>query len=197
MTALAVSEVFQTKLTEELLVELCRVHKEGKDFRNVTALRCRVSPERLKLWLNMGVRHIAEETPTLHARLAMEFAIIEADLRAENIREVLDTTVKTEDIEFNDKGAPISKKLVQRSVHGTIWYMERRWRQYRKDHSAGDADGELSQLLSGAAPSGGLSVDQAMQICRQLAERMHVEPSMRPVLELFLGTGWKAPELPA
>lgn len=197
MTALAVAELaFRTKLTPELTEELCLVHKRDRDFRNITALRCQVSPMRLKTWLITGARHVEEETVSIYAQLALRFAIIEAEIRADNIREVLNPVLLTEETEYNEAGVPISSKKIKRDVRGTQWYMERRWRQYRADSQPTELDSEMAAITSGQT-SAGLSIEQALQICRQLAREMHVNPTMRPLLEIFVAEQWGVPPLTA
>ena len=175
---------FRENLDQPLVDELCKMHEEGRDFRNATAIRCNVHPRRLKNWLLTGAR---EGRDTLHAQLFLRFSKIEADLRAANIKEVLDTTVCTEKTLFDESGKPVSKELYKRSTHGTQWYMERRWRQFRNDWTPNEDDTEVSQMLTEQATGSGINnMDAAMAIVAQLAA------AMPPQLAAVFGqSGWR------
>jgi hypothetical protein len=176
-----------TKLTPELLVELCRVHAEGKDYRNVTALRCYVHPDRLNNWLKHGASQLDNDTGplSLHAALFLEFARIEGEIRASNLKEVLDTVVKVEKTEFAD-GMPVSKTVTQRSIAGITWYMERRWHQYRASSPGTRNDIEVAAMLQGGGQ--GLNTEAAIAICEALAAAM--PPAL---MDIFVAKGWKPP----
>lgn len=190
MTEPAPITEYKTVLDEELLSELCRIHRDGKDFRNVTAIRCHVHPMRLKTWLWWGEKSGQDERVTLYTRLYLEFARIEAELRAANIAEVLNTIISTEDVTF-EGGVPVSKTVVKRSTNGVQWYMERRWRQYRADWEPNDLDRE-TVLMAGLQTAGALTTDAAEAICSQLAEAMPPR-----LLEIFTARGWTPPKLEA
>lgn len=174
---------FRENLDQTLVDDLCKTHEEGRDFRNATAIRCNVHPRRLKNWLLTGAR---EGRDTLHAQLFLRFSKIEADLRAANIAEVLNTTVCTEETQFDDTGKPISKTLHKRSTNGTQWYMERRWRQFRNDWTPNEDDQEVSQMLTEQATGSGMNLEAAFAIVAQLAAAMPPQ-----LAEVFSANGWQ------
>ncbi len=150
------------------------VHREGKDFRNVTAIRCGVHPEKLKAWLLRGAT--SQDTTNLYVKLALQFALIEADLRASNIVEVLNTQTKHEEIEFSEKtGLPVKTTKTARSTAGIQWYMERRWRQWRADWQPTEQDSEAATLFTAQA-TGALNKEAAMSVLGQMAAQMPDEP---------------------
>lgn len=169
MTAITRNQ-FESTITEPLVDELCRVHREGKDFRNVTAIRCGVHPEKLKAWLLRGAS--SQDTTNLYVKLALQFALIEADLRAANIVEILNTQTKSEETEFSEKtGQPIKTTKTARSTAGIQWYMERRWRQWRADWQPTEQDSEASTLFT-AQIAGALSKEDGLAIVGQMAANM-------------------------
>lgn len=179
---------FRSDLTQELVDELVRVHEEGKDFRNSTAIRCNVHPRRLKNWLLTGSR---EGQDTLHSQLFLRFAKVEADLRAKNIAEVLNTTVMTEETTFDpETGKPASSVMMKRSTAGTQWYMERRWRQFRNDWTPNEDDQEVCHMLTEQAAGSGLNLEAAFAIVAQLAAAMPPQ-----LAEVFVRAGWTPPRL--
>lgn len=176
---------FRTTLTEALLGELCRTHRKG-DFRNMTALRCGVHPKRLSIWLRQGAEL---EDDSLLARLFLEFARIEGDVRAESIGEIRNPETRREEIEYDDDGNETKKISTSRSVTGLTWYMERRFRQWRADWTPREDEGDVGEFL--VQQSGSLSLDAAKYIVAQLARNMPGE-----LLPLFTAAGWRPPGLP-
>jgi hypothetical protein len=175
---------FQTLLTAGLLKELLATHRKG-DFRNMTALRCGVHPKRLSIWLRQGAEL---EDESLLARLFLGFARIEANVRAESIKEILDPEMKRETTEFED-GKPVSKTSTARATDGIRWYLERRFRQWRADWVEREDEGPVDALL--LPQPGGLNVEAAKYIVAQLAANM--PPELR---DIFTAKGWTPPSLP-
>jgi hypothetical protein len=175
---------FQTLLTAALLKELLATHRKG-DFRNMTALRCGVHPKRLSIWLRQGAEL---EDDSLLARLFLGFARIEANVRAESIKEILDPEMKRETTEFED-GKPVSKTSTARATDGIRWYLERRFRQWRADWVEREDEGPVDALL--LPQPGGLNVEAAKYIVAQLAANM--PPELR---DIFTAKGWTPPSLP-
>jgi hypothetical protein len=173
---------FQTSLTEELLENLCTVHREGSDFRNMTALRCGVHPKMLTRWLKLGAA--SEDPSDLNARLFADFGRIEGDTRAECIKEIRNPETKREESHFDDEGKLLSKTSTSRSTTGIQWYVERRFRQWRTDWVQREDEGDVQELL--VQQQGALSPDAAKYIIAQLADAM--PPELRAIFE---AKGWR------
>lgn len=176
---------FRTTLTEALLGELCRTHRKG-DFRNMTALRCGVHPKRLSIWLRQGAEL---EDDSLLARLFLEFARIEGDVRAECITEVRNPETRRRiETAVAEDGTVTPAVETARSVTGITWYLERRFRQWRADWTPREDEGDVGEFL--VQQSGSLSLDAAKYIVAQLARNMPGE-----LLPLFTAAGWRPPGL--
>lgn len=180
-----VTHRFQTTLTRELCDLLCKTHEEGKDFRNVTAVRCKVHPTVLTRWLKLGQ---TEPDSGLHAELFMRMSAIEGDIRAGYIAEVSNPISSTEETAYED-GKPVSKTVVSRRTNGIQWLMERRFRQYRVEHVQKPDEAEVLSMLEPQATV--YSLDMVLDICQQMA----AQPERLPVAirELFSTTDWAVP----
>lgn len=160
----------QTALDEELLERLCTTHREGRDFRNATALRCGVHPRMLSRWLERGA---ADEHAGLCTRLFLEFGRIEADIRADWIREVADPEASREETVLDDNGKPISRTATSRRTTGLQWLLESRFRQFRSDWVPRPDEGEVGDLL--AERQTGFSPEAAMAMMRAMVAAMPPE----------------------
>ncbi len=170
MSALTVAE-FRTELTEDVLAELCAIHEKGRDFRDVTAVRCNVHPKRLSVWLRRGA--MGGDLTSPFVRLFLAFGRIEGDLRAKCIDEVLDTTKETIKIVSDGKGGE-TKDVIKRDSAGVRWYMERRFRSYRIEALPTDDNAEVSTMLNADAPQV-KNAEAAVGVIRQLAAAMPPE----------------------
>lgn len=152
---------FESMLTDELVDELCTVHREG-DLIPGTALACGVHPDLLKAWLEKGS---AVDAPDPFARLFATFAVIEAEIRREDFKKVRD---------------PFTKNSA-----GIIWYLERRNPMLRKD--AVPKAGQIFAVAELLEPKqdGALSKEAAIWIARQMARNMPPE-----IREIFTEEGW-------
>jgi hypothetical protein len=152
-------------LDEALLEQLCEVHREGRDFRNATALRCGVHPRMLSRWLERGAR---DEDAGLHTRLFLAFGAIEGDIRAEWIGEVANPEASREESQFEG-----SKTATSRRVTGLQWLLERRFKQFRLDWVQRPDEGEVGELL--AAQQTGFSPEAALAVVRAMITSMPPE----------------------
>lgn len=152
---------FESTLTEELVDELCTIHKEG-DLVPGTALACGVHPELLTKWLEAGSKL---DAPDPYARLFATFAVIEAEIRRDDFKKLRD---------------PFTKNSA-----GIIWYLEKRNRMLRKEavQRAGQIF-NVAELLEPKA-EGGMSKDAAIWIVQQLAQ--HMPDELKPIMG---GAGW-------
>lgn len=165
-----------TALDEPLFEKLCAVHRDGRDFRNATALRCGVHPKMLSRWLKQGER----DEGTIYARLFLAFGQIEGEIRAGYIAEVENTETSREETTFSAKGVPESKVVVQRRTTGVQWLLERRFRQFRSDWVVKEDELDVVHMLS-EQQAQGLTLEAALQIARQLAKNM--PDQLRPIFE--------------
>jgi len=155
-------------LTDEMLAELCRVHREGRDFRNVTATRCGLHPHLLTKWLKRGA---LSEEDGLYSKLLVAFGEIEGESRAELIREVCDPEVSRETITTDDNGKE-QRVIIKRSSLGPQWFMSKRYRQYqekRENENTGDESDVVDLLVTMAAQ---LPPGSSRHIIAQLASAM-------------------------
>jgi hypothetical protein len=160
-----VSGRFESTLTDELVDELCTVHREG-DLIPGTALACGVHPDLLRGWLEKGS---TVDAPDPYARLFATFAVIEAEIRREDFRKVRD---------------PFTKNSA-----GIIWYLEKRNPMLRKDAVA--RAGQIFNVAELLEPkTSGLSKEAAVWIAQQLAA--HMPDELKPI---FTKAGWKPPAL--
>lgn len=173
--------VVKDELTEPIFERLCETHRDGRDFRNVTALRCGVHPKMLSRWLQRGER----EEGTIHARLFLAFGQIEGDLRAKWIAEVEDTDAGREETSYDEDGKVTSKVVTRRRTHGVQWLLERRFRQFRADWAVKEDESEIAQMLAEQQREA-LSLDAAIHLVRQIAQNMPAQ--LRP---LFEAEGWR------
>lgn len=176
---------FATTLTEALLLELCQKHYEGRDFRTRTAVRCGVDPDRLQHWLETGARD--PDGDSLQSRLYREFAIIEAEICADYIREVSDPTTSVEESFFDDEGNLTSKTTTRRSTQGVQWLLSIRYPQFRPHYEPRPVDLPAEELFPKQGV--GLSLEAAMAIVTQLAS--HMPDQLLPV---FTNAGWTPPQ---
>ena len=182
-----VTHRFQSVLTSELLDELCKVHEDGADFRNVTAVRCGVHPTLLTRWLKQGA-----ESPEggLHTELFMRFGKLEGDLRAKYIAETANPIASTEECQYDD-GKVVGKIVTTRKTTGIQWLMERRFRQYRVEHIQKPDELEISEMLEPAATV--YTADMVLGIMQQMA----AYPERLPVaIRLLLAqTDWRVKDV--
>jgi hypothetical protein len=157
-------------LDEALLAELCDTYREGRDFRNATALRCGVHPRMLSRWLTRGA---ADDTGSIEARLFLAFGRIEAELRAEWIAEVANPEASREETHFDDEGRPLSKTATSRRTSGIEWLLERRFRQFRADWIPRPDEGEAGELL--VAQQTGFTPEAALGVVRAMVASMPAE----------------------
>ena len=164
-----------TALDEPLFERLTEMHRTGRDFRNVTALRCGVHPKMLSKWLRKG----ESEEGTIHARLFLAFGQIEGEIRAGYIAEIENTETSREETTF-ENGLPARKVVVQRRTAGVQWLMEKRFRQYRADWAPKEDETEIAFMLA-EQQTQGLSLEAALHIARELAKNMPEQ--LRPIFE--------------
>lgn len=174
-----------TILDDALLDALCAAHADG-DFRNATALRCRVHPKMLSRWLKQGAQD--ETGETIYGRLFVAFCRIEAEVRAETLRELRNPTASEEVTTF-DEGKPSSREVVSRNTRQLGWYLERRFRQFRPDWLPKEDEADASELLTPAA--GALTPEAILAILDQLA----ASPERLPpaAQSIFIRHGWALP----
>jgi hypothetical protein len=180
-----VTHRFQSVLSRELCDKLCEAHQEGRDFRNITAVRCGVHPVTLTRWLKLGS---SDENAGLHSELFMRMAKAEGDTRAAYISEVSNPVASTEETEYAD-GKPVSKTVESRRTQGIQWLLERRFRQFRADSVPKVDDLEMADLLQPQATV--YSLEMVLDICQQMA----AQPERLPVAvrQLFANTDWAVP----
>jgi hypothetical protein len=173
---------FQSVLSRELLDKLCEAHEQGRDFRNITAVRCGVHPVTLTRWLKLGS---SDENAGLHSELFMRMAKAEGDYRATLIDEVSDPTATVQENGTDEDGNPTTK-TVSRRVAGLQWLLERRFRQFRADSVARPDDLEMADMLQPQATV--YSLEMVLDICQQMAS----QPERLPVAvrQLFASTDW-------
>lgn len=153
---------WETVLTDSLVDELCAIHKEG-DILSATAAACCVHPTQLRLWLEKGAEL---DAPDPYCRLFSTFALIESSLRRETLARIRDPFAKNE--------------------RGNIWYMQRRWREWREDHVKRPDDVySVTEMLMPKDRSS-LTIDDAKAIVKQLAANMPEQ--LRPI---FTEHGWE------
>lgn len=169
--------VLRTTLDEELLEELTLAHR-ARDYRNATAVRCRVHPKLLTKWLRAGQND--DDPESLYARLFVAFGAIEGEIRAELIEQIADPTVETTAF---DEGKPSS--TVKRRTAGLQWLLERRFRQYRSDYAQKPDERDIAEMLTDEQAEA-LTVEAALAIAQAMAARMPAQ--LRPVFE---GQGWE------
>lgn len=175
---------FQSVLTPQLVDKLCETHRDGMDYRNVTAVRCGVHPKLLTAWLKLGER---DETSGLAADLFLRMGAIEGDIRAGLLKEAADPTASIEQTEF-DNGKPVSKTLTSRRTSGVQWLLERRFRQFRLEYVLTEHEQDALSLFQ-PQPSA-MTLEMAETICRQLAAAPdRLPPAIRA---LFAATDWGA-----
>ena len=181
-----VTHRFQSVLTRELLDQLCETHEKGRDFRNVTAVRCGVHPTLLTRWLKTGA-----ETADggLYTELFMRMGQIEGDLRAGHIAEVSNPIASTEHTEF-DEGKPVSKTVESRRTQGIQWLMERRFRQFRSEHIPKVDELEIATMLEPQATV--YTAEMVLGIVQQMAAQPERLPEA--VRRLFAQTDWGVPK---
>jgi hypothetical protein len=181
-----VTHRFQSTLTRALCDQLCKTHEEGRDFRNVTAVMCDVHPVTLTRWLKLGA-----ESPDagLHTELYMRMCKTEGGIRADWIAEVADTTVSLEDVTYDD-GKPVGKTTTSRRTHGIQWLLEKRFRQFRKEHIHKVDELEVTALLEPQAVV--YTADMVLGIVQQMAQ----DPERLPpaIRQLFANTDWRVPK---
>lgn len=182
-----VTHRFQSVLTRELVEELCKVHQEGQDFRNTTAIRCGVHPTLLTRWLRQG-----SETSEggLQTELFMRFGKIEAEIRAAYIAEVSDPTASTEESQYDD-GKVVGKIVTTRKTTGIQWLMERRFRQFRVEHIQKPDELQISEMLEPQQTV--YTADMVLGILQQMA----AYPERLPVaIRLLLSkTDWRVKDV--
>lgn len=181
-----VTHRFQSTLTRELCDLLCKTHEEGKDFRNVTAVRCGVHPVNLTRWLKLGA---SDETAGLYTELFMRMARAEGDTRAEWIAEVADPVASVEDVTY-DEGKPVGKTTTTRRVNGLQWLLERRFKQFRSEHIQKPDEMEVTAMLEPQATV--YTADMVLGIVQQMAA--HPERLPEAVRRLFAQTDWCVPK---
>lgn len=164
-----------TALDEPLFERLTEVHRTGRDFRNVTALRCGVHPKLLTRWLRRG----EAEEGSVYARLFLAFGQIEGEIRARYIAEVENTETSREETTFAD-GLPAKRVVVQRRTTGVQWLLEKRFRQFRSDWVAKEDELEVAHMLAEQG-SQALTLEAALHIARELAKNM--PDQLRPIFE--------------
>lgn len=151
---------YESQLTDELVDKLCATHAEG-DILPSTALACGVHPTVLRTWLEQGSAVDAEDP---YARLFATFAVIESQIRRTTLRTIRDPEVK--------------------SAAGCIWYMEKRFREWRAD--AQPRENEVFAVSDLLLPkAGGMDVQQAVHIISQLFQNLAaLPPAVQQVLQL-------------
>lgn len=161
---------FETLLTDDLCTELIERYREG-DMIAPTAEACGVRGDLVKEWLQMGC---GDTAPEPHARLYAAFRVIEADIRAQCLKDMRDPMLK--------------------NAHGIAWYLERRWAEWRTDYVPKPNDVlSLSQITQSS--DGGLTRDQALHLARQMAATIDRHPELKAI---FDAEGWsKGPKPPA
>ncbi len=181
-----VTHRFQTILTRELVEKLVATHGEGRDFRNVTAVRCQVHPKLLTRWLKEGAE---DPEAGLRTELFMRMAQAEGDYRAALIQEVADPTAMTETMTYED-GKPSSKVTEARRTTGLQWLLERRFHQFRANALPKADDLEICAMLE---PQAGAEMNQemALQIVAMIARNPERLPP--PMRQAFLQAGWSLP----
>ncbi len=176
---------FQSILTQALVDQLCETHETGRDFRNVTAVRCGVHPTLITQWLKRGALGADDG---LYSELFMRFARIEGDIRAVYIAEVSDPTAQTEQTEYED-GKPVSKTVTARRTQGIQWLMERRFRQFRVEHVQKADETEAVSFLEPQATV--YTADMVLGLVQQMAANPERLPEA--VRLLFANTDWRVP----
>jgi hypothetical protein len=130
-----------TTLTQEKFDQLCTVHREGRDFRNVTAIRCDVHPRLLTRWLKRGA---ANEEDGLYTELFMAFGRIEGAHRAEYNAELVNTTVHYEKYDAETRTRTVTK----RDTRGLQFFMGKRYEQFAdREGRTRDDECDMSELL--------------------------------------------------
>lgn len=181
-----VTHRFQSILTRELLDKLCDFHEKGRDFRNVTAVRCGVHPTLLTRWLKTGAE---TENGGLYTELFMRMGQIEGDIRAGYINEVSNPVASTEHTEF-EEGKPVSKTVESRRTQGIQWLMERRFRQFRSEHIPKVDELEIAAMLEPQATV--YTAEMVLGIVQQMAAQPERLPEA--VRRLFAQTDWGVPK---
>lgn len=178
-----VTHRFQSTLTRELCDLLCQTHEEGRDFRNVTAVRCDVHPVTLTRWLKIGAE---SETAGLHTELYMRMAKAEGLIRAGYIKEVEDPIASTEECQY-DEGKLIGKTTSSRRTSGVQWLMERRFKQFRVEHIQKPDETEVLSMFEPQATV--YTADMVLGILQQMA----ADPERLPVAfrVLLANTDWR------
>lgn len=149
------------RFNDALAKRLVERHRCG-DFRLGTAAACGVHPRLLDHWLRLGLSVDCEQT-----KFAMEFITVESDMRAWAIREIL------------------ASKTMPRQT-GLIWFMERRFKQFRKGYEHRGAEGEAFDCLGEMdVAAGGMTREQKLSV----VERFVGEPTPE-IEELFERAGW-------
>lgn len=177
---------FESVLTQALVDQLCETHDKGRDFRNVTAARCKVNPKLLSRWLRMGSE---DETGSLHAELFVRMLAIEGEIRAGYIAEVENPLASTEESTY-EGGKLVGKTVTSRSTRGIQWLMEKRFAQFRVEHIAKVDELEVMTLLEPAAIV--YSADMVLSIVQQMAANPERLPEA--VRVLFARTDWRVPK---
>lgn len=152
-----------TTLTEKLQRKLIQRHQHGDD-RTHTAAACHVHPRLLDSWLRRGLQSQCGST-----EFALRFLGVEAAIRAELLHRILTTPSQTRQA-------------------GCIWYMERRFKQWRKDYQSRGAEGEALNCLGDLEiEKGGMTPEQKSQIIeRFIAE---ARPGT-PIWKMLERAGW-------
>lgn len=181
-----VTHRFESVLTRALVDQLCEIHEQGRDFRNVTAARCGVHPKLLTRWLRLGSE---DENGGLHAELFLRMIAIEGSLRAGYLAELSDPTASTETVEYKD-GKPVSKTVTARRTQGIQWLMERRFQQFRVEHIQKPDEVEVLAMLEPQATV--YTAEMALSLVQQMAA--HPERLPEGVRLLFAQTDWRVPK---
>lgn len=180
-----VTHRFQSVLSRELVDKLCETHEKGKDFRNVTAVRCGVHPVTLTRWLKLGMN---DEKAGLATELFMRFAQIEGDIRAGLLAEMANPESQTEHMTYED-GKPSSKVSTSRRTQGVQWLLERRFRQFRVEYLQKPDELEVVAMLEPQATV------YTAEMVLGLVQQMAADPERLPeaVRRLFAQTDWRVP----
>ena len=181
-----VTHRFQTTLSRALVELLVKTHGEGRDFRNVTAVRCQVHPKLLTRWLSEGAK---DPDAGLKTELFMRMAQAEGDYRAELIGEVGNPISMTETMTFED-GKPASKVTEARRTTGLQWLLERRFHQFRANAMPKADDLEICAMLEPQAGAE-MNLEQALQIVTMIANNPQRLPPA--LLQVFSVAGWTVP----
>lgn len=151
-----------TPFSPQLGERLLQRHRCG-DFRLATAVSCGVHPKTLDGWLRRGIHEEGETT-----RFAMEFLCVESEIRSWGLREILATNSMTRQ-------------------NGLIWYLERRFKQFKKDYEHRGAEGEAFDVLGDMdVAQGGLTREQKFAVIEKFVR----DPSQE-MEELFERCGWR------